>query len=273
MLKIGLFAKISQVSVKTLHYYEKIGLLMPAHVDDFTGYRYYSIHQLPRLNRILALKDLGLSLEQIGRILRDDLSAEEIRGMLRLRHAELAEQVTTMQSQLEKVTTRLNQIEMEGKMSEYDVVLKKIEPILVAGRRITVTENNEYPVGLPEAFEEAYKYVQEHGKQAGPSIAVWYTPVDAEVEDVEAAFPIETAITGKEIMETDRINVHELPAEEVASVLFKGAMDNFMQGYDAVLQWIEANRYTVCGPFREVYHDFKDRQDVVIEIQFPIEKT
>ena len=267
MLKIGLFAKISQVSVKTLRFYEKIGLLHPMKVDDFTSYRYYSIHQLPRLNRILALKDLGLSLEQIRTILRDELSAEEMRGMLRLRQAELERQVLETQAQLARVEARLTQIEMEGKMPEYDVVLKTVEPVLVAGRRIIVTENNEYPVGLPEAFGETYNYVQAHGKQAGPCIAVWYTPMDAQEEDVEAAYPIE-----KPIAESERIKVHELPSEQVASVLYNGEMDNFMQGYDAVLKWIEANEYTVVGPFREVYHDFKDMGDVAIEIQFPVGK-
>jgi len=63
MFKIGEFSKLSQVTVKTLRYYDEIGLLKPAEVDRFTSYRYYSVDQLPRLNRILALKDLGLSLE------------------------------------------------------------------------------------------------------------------------------------------------------------------------------------------------------------------
>lgn len=62
MIRIGLFSKLSQVPVKTLRYYNEIGLLEPAEIDSFTGYRYYSVTQLPRLNRILALKDLGLSL-------------------------------------------------------------------------------------------------------------------------------------------------------------------------------------------------------------------
>lgn len=268
MLKIGMFAKVSQVSVKTLHYYEKLGLLLPMHVDDFTGYRTYSIYQLTRLNRILALKDLGLSLEQIRTILQDDLSAEEMRGMLRLRHVELERQVLGMEAQLARVAVRIKQIEMEGKMPEYDVVLKTIEPILIAGRRIIVTENNEYPVGLPEAFKETYNYVQEHGKHIAPCIAIWYTPMDAQEEDVEAAYPIE-----KPIAETEHIKVHELPRQQVAAVLFKGAMDNFMQGYDAVLKWIEANGYDIVGPFREVYHDFNQMDNVAIEIQFPVEKS
>ncbi len=66
MFKIGDFSKLSLVSVKTLRYYDELGLLKPARVDEFTGYRYYSASQMPRLNRILALKDLGLSLEQVG---------------------------------------------------------------------------------------------------------------------------------------------------------------------------------------------------------------
>ena len=61
MFKIGDFSKLSRVSVKTLRYYDELGLLKPANVDDFTGYRYYVIDQMPRLNRILALKDLGFS--------------------------------------------------------------------------------------------------------------------------------------------------------------------------------------------------------------------
>ena len=80
MLKIGDFSKLAQVSVKTLRYYGQLGLLKPAWTDRFTSYRYYALDQLPRLNRILALKDLGFSLEQIRRLLRDDLSAAELRA-------------------------------------------------------------------------------------------------------------------------------------------------------------------------------------------------
>ncbi|HBK59780.1 MAG TPA: MerR family transcriptional regulator, partial [Firmicutes bacterium] len=89
MLKIGDFSRLSLVSVKTLRYYDELGLLKPSRVHDFTGYRYYTAEQLPRLNRILALKDLGLSLEQIGVLLNKEVSSEELRGMLRLKQAEV----------------------------------------------------------------------------------------------------------------------------------------------------------------------------------------
>ncbi|NTV37988.1 MAG: MerR family transcriptional regulator, partial [Anaerolineales bacterium] len=69
MIRIGDFSKLSRVSVKTLRYYDEVGLLKPVEVDRFTGYRLYEYSQLSVLNRILALKELGFSLEEIGRLL------------------------------------------------------------------------------------------------------------------------------------------------------------------------------------------------------------
>lgn len=271
MLRIGSFARISQVAIQTLRYYDKLGLLRPAYVDRLTGYRYYSVDQLPRLNRILALKDLGVSLEQIGRLLEQDITAAEMRGMLRLRKAQIAEQLRETQAQLARVEARLRAIEQEGIVTAYDVVLKTVEPVLVAGRRIIVTENVDHPVGLPEAFQEAYAYAADRRVDPhGCGIAVWYTPVDATTEeDVEAAVPLKESLPG-----TERISVHELPRVEVAAVIHRGPMKDFMQGYQAVLSWIATNGYRVAGPFREVYHSFvADRADeVVIEIQFPVAK-
>ncbi len=87
MIKIGELSKLAQVPIATLRYYDQVGLLKPIQVDDFTGYRYYSVNQLPRLNRILALKGLGFTLEQIAGALDEGLAVEQMRGMLRLRHA------------------------------------------------------------------------------------------------------------------------------------------------------------------------------------------
>jgi len=82
MLKIGEFSKIAQVSIKTLRYYDQIGLLNAAHIDRFSGYRYYTLSQLPRLNRILALKDLDFSLDQVHELLKTDLSAASLQKLL-----------------------------------------------------------------------------------------------------------------------------------------------------------------------------------------------
>ncbi len=111
MLKIGDFAKEAQVTVKTLRHYAKIGLLKPVWIDRFTAYRYYSREQLSRLNRILALKDLGFTLEQIGQILQQALTVDELRGMLRLKHAELAQHIREEQARLNRIEDRLHRIE------------------------------------------------------------------------------------------------------------------------------------------------------------------
>jgi len=135
MIRIGDFSKLSRVSVKTLRYYDEVGLLKPIQVDRVTGYRYYEFDQLPQLYRILALKDLGFSLEEIGHLLESDLSVEQMRGMLRLRQAEIRQRMEEEAGRLERVELWLRQIEQEDSMSKYDVVIKKLEPIKVASVR------------------------------------------------------------------------------------------------------------------------------------------
>src|SRR3954453_23398220 len=118
VIRIGSFARIAQVSTRALRLYDKLGLLKPAQVDPSTDYRYYSVAQLPRLNRILALKDLGFSLEQIEVVL-SGLTLDQLRGMLKLRHAEVEQQVAQEQGRLARIATRLRQIESEDTMSNY----------------------------------------------------------------------------------------------------------------------------------------------------------
>ena len=126
MLKIGEFAWLSQVTVETLRHYDRLDLLKPVRLDPFTGYRYYTLDQLPRLNRILALKDLGLSLEEIARMLDQQVKPDEIRSILESQQAELEREVQEAQRRLTRVEARLKQIDMEGKMPEHEVLLKPV---------------------------------------------------------------------------------------------------------------------------------------------------
>src|SRR5512141_669301 len=118
MIRIGDFSKLSRLPIKTLRYYQEVGLLKPVCVDNFTGYRYYSYEQIARLNRILALKDLGFSLEQIGQLLDEGLSPEQMRGMLILRQSEIRQRVQEEAERLARVESRLRQIEQEEEMSK-----------------------------------------------------------------------------------------------------------------------------------------------------------
>jgi len=153
--KIGDFSKLTQVSVKTLRYYGELGLLEPAWIDRYTGYRYYTAHQLPRLNRILALKDLGFTLEQIAQMLSEDLSQAELKGMMRLKQAELENKIQLEQGRLKRVARRLKQIEDQGSMPVYEVILKAVPPLKVIGFRRTIPAYRY----LPTLFEEMHTYL------------------------------------------------------------------------------------------------------------------
>ena len=198
MLRIGDFARLAQVPVKTLRYYDELGLVTPAHVDAATGYRYYSLEQLPRLNRLLALKDLGFSLEQIGRVLNDGVTHEQLRGMLVLKRAEVEGRLHEEQGRLARIEARLREIELEDCMPEYDVALKQIEPMMVAACRIRIPTNDMVPELLGEAYRETYDHIRRHGAKAlDPCMALWHTTADTYAdEDAEAVVPIEGALAG-----------------------------------------------------------------------------
>jgi DNA-binding transcriptional MerR regulator len=272
VIKIGDFARLSRVSVVTLRHYDDMGLLKPVKVDGFTGYRYYSVSQLPRLNRILALKDLGFSLEQIDTVMRDDLTLEQLRGMLKMKQAEVEQQIELEQDRLSRIAARLRQIEMENMMSDYDVVLKTVPSTLIASRRVTIPTNDQVPEYLGAAYGEVWNYIKEQGaKETGPSLAVWHQGADVLAnEEAEAAFPIDRSISG-----TDRVKVYELPQVQVASAVHQGEFENFTQLHGALLTWIEANGYRIVGPYREIYikHNPDNMSDSATEVQYPVEKA
>ena len=116
MFRIGEFAQIAQVSSRQLRFYDQLGLLQPAHTDSQTGYRYYSVRQLPRLNCILALKELGLSLEQIGPLLKDEISPSELRGMLTMKRAQVERALREDEIRLRHIESRIAQIDKSGRI-------------------------------------------------------------------------------------------------------------------------------------------------------------
>jgi predicted transcriptional regulator YdeE len=276
MLKIGDFSKLAQVSVKTLRHYGHVGLFKPAWIDRFTGYRYYTLEQLPRLNRILALKDLGFSLDQIRQLLCDDLTAAELRGMMRLRSVELERRIQSEQARLLRVEARLQQIEQEGRMPDYEVVLKSASPQRVIGIRATVGE----PWHIDSLFDELIAYV--HAKKvyessAGPFLAIYYDGEHHDAElDVEAAVPISGPVVG-----TPQMVVHELPgAKTIAAAIHQGSRRHLPRAYNALVAWMESNGYRPSGPNREVYLQGPysapprpsgfDPASFITEVQFPV---
>jgi len=276
MIRIGDFSKLSRVSIKTLRYYDEMDLLKPIAVDRFTGYRYYEFDQLPRLNRILALRDLGFSLEEIGQLLRDSLTSEQMRGMLKLRRAEIRQRVQEETGRLERVEARLRLIEQEEDMSKYDVVIKKIAPIKVASVRGIVPT----PPQQGSLWGELEgTLARQRVRPAAPCFCLYHDDEYKEKDwDIEACEPIEA-----DLAETGRVKVRTLPAvETMACTVHHGPFVTIGEAYDAIGKWISANGYRICGPSREIYlHVTEEGQgmvsqtaaDTVTEIQFPVEKA
>jgi len=261
----------NQVSVKTLRYYDEIGLLKPIEIDRFTGYRYYTAGQLSRLNRILLLKGLGLSLAQIGRLLESDLPPAQLRGMLKLHQAEIERSIEEEEARLARVAALLNQIEQENiNMSKHDVVIKKVAPVHIASIRDVVANYG----AQGELWGELGAYLAQHNvKAVAPCLTIDHNDsykerdVDLEVcEVIDAPLPV-----------SERIHVRDLPAvEQMACTVHHGPFPQLNQGYQALMQWAEANGYRFVGPSREVYLEVSETGDEstnVAEIQIPVEKA
>lgn len=277
MYKIGDFSKLSRVPVKTLRYYDEIGLLKPSYVDPVSGYRFYSAAQLPCLNRILALKDLGLSLAQIAALIAGSLPPEQIRGMLRRKQAELEERLSLERARLARVEVRLRQIEQENSMPSYECVLKNIPTMRVASLRGIVPAYNQQN-SLWEPLEAAIR--QAGIRPTGPCFVLDHNMEFKERDvDLEACEPVE-ANTPTGLLTPDmKIRVWDLPAiETAASTVHHGPFNTLYQAYPALMRWIEENGFAICGTGREIYVYTgagcvrQDDPSYVAEILFPVQK-
>ncbi|WP_405019109.1 MerR family transcriptional regulator [Kitasatospora sp. NBC_00070] len=271
MFSIGDFAKHGRVSVRMLRHYDAIGLLLPARVDPFTGYRGYEAAQLARLNRIIALKDLGFTLNQVAAIVDEQVSAEELRGMLRLRQAELATVVQEAAVRLARVESRLRTIESEGHMPSDDVVVKSIPAVRVA-RLSAVAESFEPehigPVIGP-LFGRLCGLLAEAGlTPAGPGLA-YYEEDEPGTERVRAfaAIPV-----GAEPGTVHGFEVADLPALPVAAtIVHRGSMDDILPTSQTLARWIDSTGHRSLGYTRELYIECEgDPSTWVTELQEPI---
>jgi DNA-binding transcriptional MerR regulator len=260
-----------------LRYYDSIGLLRPVRIDPATGYRYYSADQLPRLNSILALKDLGLSLDQIAKMVDDRIAPDEIRGMLMLKKAELEQSLRAEQSRLRHIESRLKQIEEQGALADYDVVVKRVpaQPYLAV--------RSEF-AGMPGAVA-MLKTVLSATRRAvpaearGPLIVVAHSDFDDETLDLEIGIGL-TEERKLRVPLPDKLEMTrtELPAIELSAAVVRGGPTYQAHlAFGALGVWMEANGFTIAGPCREVFLEppFQppDEEHSVIEVQFPVAKA
>ncbi|MCW5875063.1 MAG: MerR family transcriptional regulator [Anaerolineales bacterium] len=281
MFRIGEFSKFSRVSVRMLRHYDQLGLLRPAHVDPATEYRYYTADQLVRLHRIIALQDIGFSLEQIrGLLVERPVSAEEMSGMLLLKQAELQTKVQGDLERLNRIAERIRQVE-ESETAHYDVVVRQVEPLRVASIRLAQGGNPD----LTPVFEELEFYVGRYkARREEPPLALYFGD-EAGGGDIAVAVPLKA-----DVQPSDRVEVTELPAVTMACVVHRGGYENIHLAVGVLMRWVQANTYRTvqAAPMREVYYRFgadlqgyqlpavylTDQNDeFVTEIQIPIERN
>ncbi|SCL45484.1 DNA-binding transcriptional regulator, MerR family [Micromonospora citrea] len=273
MFTIGDFARLGRVSVRMLRHYDSIGLLRPASVDPHTGYRYYTADQLRRLNRVIALKELGFTLAQVQAILDDVLDVAELRGMLRLRRAQLEAQVAADTARLAGIGARLRMIETEGRMTTEDVVLKQLPSVRLAELSATARSYQTPDIGpvIQPLYPELFRRLAAAGIQpSGPGIA-WYAPAgaaDGEAVVVHAG----VTVAGDPGAAAD-VAVVDLPAvDAAATIVHRGSMDEVERSMAVLARWIEEHGYRADGFAREVYLDYcqDDPDNGVTELQLPV---
>ncbi|MBQ1031744.1 MerR family transcriptional regulator [Micromonospora parva] len=256
MFTIGDFARFGRVSVRMLRHYDSIGLLRPASVDPHSGYRFYRADQLRRLNRVIALKELGLTLEQVRAIVDDAVDVAELRGMLRLRRSQLAEQLAADTARLAAVEARLRMIESEGRMTTQDVVLKEIAPVRVAELTAVAASYQGEDIGpvIQPLYPELFRRLSAAGvNPSGPAVA-WYEPADAGGDAVVVHAGV---LVDAEPAAAPDVTVRDLPAlHSAATIIHHGAMADVEPSMQALARWIEENGYRTDGFAREVYLDY-----------------
>lgn len=272
MFRIGEFAQIAQVSGRLLRYYDELGLLSPRRIDAVTGYRWYSAGQLPRLNRILALKDLGLTLEQIRPLIDGEIGADDMRALLTERRAAVSIQLQEQEMRLRRIESRIAQLDGDRPSGDEDVVMKSIDevPFLSTGC-------------LCEDLDHALRVVGQVAREASRKISAGARdrlmvvsrerPQDQQL-DLDVGFSL-TREARREIQLDGGVTLRPgtLPAaERVATVVRSGPAWEAHLAFGVLGGWIEDNGYELDGPCREVFlaSPFDGAPEPVIEIQFPV---
>jgi len=277
MLQIGEFSRLSQVTVKTLHHYDEIGLLVPAHVDKWTSHRYYSIDQLPQIHRIMALKALGLSLEQIGLMVSEHLDAQQVRGMLSLKQGEIQQRLRDEQAQLAQVEFRLRMLEMEEDMPELEVMVKEVAPMRALTLQMSFTR--EQVTAVSQELEQAL--AQKNVKLNGPATEIRFAEEfqsETAFENVELALPVDEKQTKDVPLPTlGTLKLTTVPGLEMAATfMHRGAHTQPIDEALLILQrWIVANGYKLGDSNRVVHHrgwlEHADYKDWITEFQHEIQ--
>ncbi|MGO2931007.1 MerR family transcriptional regulator [Microbacterium sp.] len=267
MLSIGAFAQIGQVTHRMLRHWDTAGLLVPAHVDEFSGYRSYDPSQLERLHRIVALRQLGFGLDDISMVLEQGVDAARISTLLRARRAEVEEEHRIAAERLVDVERRLQLIEKENQMSQIEIIEKPLPAVRLAARRAVAQSQPEVAGIVGPAFDAIAEII-------GGEPGALETPI-AEYDHGEGGVSITVgyAYTGPE---HGGFEIIDLPAMDAAVCgIHLGSMSGIAASWQAIHAEILARGFVPSGPCRELYVRAvsDDQSDWVTELQQPVARA
>ncbi|MBU6533390.1 MerR family transcriptional regulator [Streptomyces sp. NPDC057245] len=273
MFTIGDFARHGRVSVRMLRHYDATGLLHPAHVDPVSGYRHYTAAQLARLNRIIALKDLGFTLRQVQDIVDEKVGLGELRGMLRLRRAELETAMAAAEARLVQVEARLRAIESEGRMPTNDVVLKNVPSVRVAELTATAASFCPEDIGpvVGPLYDELFRCLDAAGiSPTGPGVAYY-----EDAPEGGGRISVHAAVQVSAPLQDGAFRILDLPSlGRAATVVHRGPMDTVLPTAQALARWVDAHDYRSTGYPREINLECpENREDWVTELQAPVTRA
>lgn len=267
MLSIGEFSRICQVSVKTLHHYDRIGLLKPLKVDAFTGYRYYSRQQMEQMLFIQRLKRYGFSLDEIQK-LTDCADEHAFYAKLLQQKEKLIQKMQETQQTIAELSAHLQNFERTGDImgyqKGYEIQLKETPDrnVLSCRRKMGVHDFGKYYGTLYERIP------REQVTPNGLTGAVYYDKeFNPECSDIELIVGI------REREKADRVMEGCL----CAMTIHKGPYSSLSDAYGALVSWISENGYEGNGAPYDIYvktqFDSLAPEDWETEVYFPVRKN
>ncbi|MEH6796878.1 MAG: MerR family transcriptional regulator [Rhodococcus sp. (in: high G+C Gram-positive bacteria)] len=270
MFSIGEFASIGRVSVRMLRHYDEIGLLTPARVDPFTGYRSYDGSQFEVLGRILMFKDLGFRLDEVTQIVHGQVGVDRLREMLAAKRDDVARRLDLDAARLRRIDARLSDTEGISMITVDTKALPSTRIVVVSETAAGFGPQNIGPVIGP-MYARLAQTLAGHGVAFGPSSIAMYEAVDdgdGTGITVHAAFEV-----GPEVAAAEGYEVRELPPVELAvTTVHHGSMATIGETWEQFTAWIEANGYELSGICREYYlvSEPQPQENWVTELQQPV---
>lgn len=271
MLKIGEFSKLTKVSVRMLHYYDDVGLLKPVKIDATTGYRLYSVLQVPTLQKIIMLRDFDFQVSEIEEAL-NNWSDDILTARLYLKIKEKQNIILQEQKQINNIEFAIESIKKKKLDIHYNVIIKKIPAKTVLSLRKIIPTYHHEGILWKEIFDYIQKNHIEISKQSDNTIAIYH---DDDYKDTEV--DVEVSVLVKKIQNsTEPFQFKQLnEVNTMACMMVRGTYSNLAMAYQTFVFWLDEHpKYEMNGLTRQICHrdhtNEENEEDYLTEIQIPV---